>query len=249
MKFPVYGETDIGCVRRANEDAISCFQSEDGSFSLAVLADGMGGYEGGGIASELAVDSFQSQLLTLLNANEDWRPASIENFLLEAGRYANEAVFQRRESDENLAKMGTTLLVMLAYKDQFSLLHAGDSRCYSWDGQLQQLTRDDSVVQQMLDDGAISQQEAERVPYRNMLTKALGIDKDIDYTVSSAAYPQKGLLLLCSDGLFNALDDGEIISLLTTAVPLQEKTHSLIAASIANQASDNVSVILVQGQQ
>ncbi len=247
MSFQLYGETDVGCVREVNEDTIACCDWHDKNFALAIVADGMGGYHGGDIASQQAMTSVKAICLEALEAMKTLNATQAEALLLEAGAEANNAIFQQRLQDKALSRMGTTLVVALAYDNKLSVMHAGDSRCYRVAAmELQPLTHDHSMVQQMLDEGVINEQDVDNVPFRNMLTKAVGIEAFIDYTLNTFTIHPGEQFLLCSDGLFNALDEALIHNIVQNNDDIEQQVHSLIKQSLLKKASDNVSAILVK---
>ena len=247
MVFQVYGETDIGCVREANEDSINWHACDAGSFVLAIVADGMGGYEGGEVASRITVDIVTDTCLSALDECEDLSQAIVEALLLEAGAKANAEIFQQRLQNARLSRMGTTLVFALAYKSHLTLLHAGDSRCYRVGSHvLEPLTHDHSMVQQMLDEGAITEQDVDKVPFRNMLTKAVGIEEDLQYSLTTLNTEPGQQFLLCSDGLFNALSERVIHEIVQESGDISQQVHSLIKQSLAQGARDNVSAILLK---
>ena len=245
--YEVYGESDIGCARDQNQDTIDWHVADDGAFALAIVADGMGGYKGGEIASRIAVECVRTTCLKALEADEELNPDQAEALLLQAGAKANEAIFQQRLQNMELSRMGTTLVFALAYSNNLSLVHAGDSRCYRvLENKLEPLTRDHSLVQQMLDDGVIDKGDIENIPFRNMLTRAVGVERDLQYSVTTIATEPGQQFLLCSDGLFNAMDDAYICAALNEIDPIDQQVHNLIKRSLSQHASDNVSAILLK---
>ncbi|AZZ93551.1 serine/threonine-protein phosphatase [Hahella sp. KA22] len=248
LTYKVSGQSHVGCVRRANEDYIGWRVSTDGRRALAVLADGMGGHAGGAEASRIAVEAFIECAIDLMWRNVELSEYLIRERLLDAAEAANEAVCVERRLNEALSGMGTTLVAAFSYDGEACVVHAGDSRCYlvSQSGELRQLTRDDSVVQQMLDDGSITEQDAPHVPYRNMLTKALGCQEDLLFSCINVSLKEGERLLLCSDGLFNMLPHGVIGDLASGVRPQEERVDSLIAATLNKGAEDNVSVLMVE---
>lgn len=246
MGFRLYGATDIGCAREANEDSIDWLIAGDGRFALAILADGMGGYKGGEIASQATVACVRRvcadelEKLTALNQQQ------AEEILLRAGKQANQEIFQQRMENPELSRMGTTLVVALAFDKQLTLLHAGDSRCYKVASRkLEALTRDHSMVQQMLDGGVITETDVDNVPFRNMLTRAVGVEQELEYAVTTLELEPDDQFLLCSDGLFNALNEQTIHTILQANDEIGQQVHKLIEQSLVQQASDNVSAILL----
>lgn len=233
-------KSDVGRVRRRNEDAVAV----DEARGIAVLADGMGGLADGHLASREAVD-------VVFAALRDERRPSGGDALTEALEEANRRVLalaQRRGS----GPMGTTLVVLRVAADgSAALAHVGDSRAYLWRrGTLSPLTRDHSLVQEMCDQGLMSAEAARHAPERNVLTQALGIEAPLEFAVTALRAEPGDLVLLCSDGLWDMLDDARIAALLAACGPgrrgLTDAADALIAAANAAGGHDNVSVVLAR---
>lgn len=243
----IYGVTDIGCAREHNEDSIHWQALPHERGFLAVLADGMGGYGGGALASQLAVDYFSKCLVSSLEHQQDVNNDVILSLLTEAATLANKAVRQERSHHPEFQKMGSTLIAMLVLNKQYWLAHAGDSRCYcaSQEG-LQALTRDHSLVQELLDAGSLTEQEAERAPFRNVLTRAVGPDRDVQFSFSRHQFQQGESWLLCSDGLYNTLPVAVIDHWMQAGLSARETATALVQESVRLNAQDNVSVIVLK---
>ncbi|MAR89626.1 MAG: protein phosphatase 2C domain-containing protein [Pseudomonadota bacterium] len=243
----IYGITDIGCARQRNEDSIhwQALPGEQGF--LALVADGMGGYDGGDLASRVAVSYFTRCLLSALETTTDFSNDNLRLILAEAGNLANTAVRQERLNHPQYPKLGTTLLAMLVLGDGFWLVHAGDSRCYcaSGDG-LQPLTRDHSLVQELLDKGSLTAREAERAPFRNMLTRAVGPHPQVQFSFAKHRIQPGESWLLCSDGLYNALPAPVIDYWMRSGKSAREIAAALVRESLRHNAQDNVSVIVLR---
>lgn len=245
LKVLAAGATDIGSRRRYNEDAIDWWVADDKSSALAVLADGMGGYEGGEVASRLAVEACLAVLGQLKGVN-DHSPAVIEAALTDAIAHANRRIRDARRLDAERSRMGTTLVVVWIQGELAYIAHVGDSRCYRLSGErVEQLTRDDTVVQKMLDDGSIRSEDVSQVPFRNILTKAVGAEPTVTPTLLRLPVAAGERLLLCSDGLPGALSPTEWHGVTGGKASLATQVRNLIAASLAQEANDNVSVILL----
>jgi serine/threonine protein phosphatase PrpC len=243
----IHGVTDIGCVRKNNEDCIHWQPLDQENYYLAVLADGMGGYGGGAFASKLAVEYFTKCLLSSFEYQQQHSNDDIMNLLVDAASLANTAVRQERNNHPEFQKMGTTLIAMLVMDNEYWLLHAGDSRCYRSDEQgLIPMTKDHSLVQELLDQGTITEREAERAPFRNMLTRAVGPDKKVKFSFSKHRFQAGETCLLCSDGLYNTLPEPVIEHWLQANLPAKEIAQALIKESVRHNAQDNVSVIVLK---
>ena len=248
MSLQVYGESDIGFARRCNEDAIDWYQSSNGHNAIAVLADGIGGSKGGDVASQKAVDVCIKMLSPLAEKKELDITELIGALNLSVAE-ANHQIRVARESDNDLAKMGTTLLIVWMQGDQAFVANIGDSRCYRLNSKAAlQVTRDDTVAQAMVDDGSITEQEVCRVPFRNVLTKALGTEPEVKAEIQQIFLKPCESLLLCSDGLTGAVNSESWPSILAHQRTLKQQVESLVDESLSNKADDNVSVIMMTRQ-
>ncbi len=263
LRFEVAGHTDIGAVRKANEDSIDWYLSPSQELALAVVADGMGGHAGGAKASQMAVEIFVATLAIPLASKKPIDHERLETALYTAADQSHSAICGAREEHPEYSKMGTTLVALWAQDTHASLIHVGDSRCYrirktQQHLSMEQLTRDDSVVQSMVEDGTISAEDAEISPYRNMLTQAIGSDGGIIIHQSDVEIAAGDLFLLCSDGLYNELSTEAVLTLLhqenlfsqptseDTAPNLTRCAYKLAEAAKAAGGHDNISVILVR---
>jgi PPM family protein phosphatase len=228
-------QTHIGRVRERNEDTLLV----DEELGLLMIADGMGGYRGGEIASALAVRTIHECLLC--GIEED--PASQ---IREAGRRAGEAIRTRAGDDPVLAEMSTTLVLALCRGPRIHLAHAGDSRAYMIkESVMRRLTRDHSVVEKMVEGGEITPQQARQHPLRNIVTRCLGGCGDSSLDLQVVVWEPGSRLLLCSDGLTNMMED-EVIEEIVLRAGLDLSLACAWLVEAANQAGgkDNVSVIL-----
>lgn len=226
--------TDTGQVRANNQDAVLIAEP------VFAVADGMGGHAAGEIASQVAVESLQESQVTSLDS------------LVEAVREANRSVWQRASDDPELHGMGTTLCAIALVPgeagadEQIVVVNVGDSRVYQFhDGELTQLTDDHSLVEDLVREGRLSPQEARTHPQRNILTRVLGNDSDVEVD-SWLVDPHRGdRFLLCSDGLFNEVDDDKIASVLRRLADPDDAAHELVTLAIQGGGRDNVSVVVV----
>lgn len=233
------GDTDTGRVRAANEDNWGHVYASWGK--AFVVCDGMGGHIGGATASALAVKS----VLEYLQRDSMSNPAQS---LARAIEFANEQIYATALSQPELKGMGTTCVVLAQKDDGVWIGHVGDSRAYLWhDGQLFRLTRDHSFVQQLIDSGSITEEEAERHPRRNELLRALGVKAAVEVEVTSAAIlPSEGdRFLLCSDGLYGMTFDEGIRGILKQTSDNAEASRKLIQAANDAGGTDNITVSMV----
>ena len=247
MKYEFFARTDCGRVRSNNEDAVSV----DAEANVAVLADGMGGYSAGEVASSMAATFIRTEMGRWLN-QPSAPPTShdIRRALEICVDNANQAIYDAAFSNPDYAGMGTTLVVSVLSGERLVLAHVGDSRCYRLRaGVLKQITRDHSWLQEQLDAGLLTPQQAAVSNSRNLVTRALGVEPTVLVEINEFKMESNDLLLMCSDGLSEMLDQNEIAALVATDETLEEKTSRLIAAANANGGRDNISVLLVQAGQ
>lgn len=228
--------SDRGKARENNEDAVHA-----GPHLIAV-ADGVGGGPSGEVASEIVIR-------TLATLDTEPRPAASADALRAAVQAADRRIREAIEADPSLDGMGTTLTAMLADGDRLDLVHIGDSRAYAWrDGTLQQLTRDDTYVQGLIDKGVISKEEARAHPQRALVTQAVhgsGVNP-----MFAVVTPRPGdRFLLCSDGLSDYVEDTAIAQTLQEQADLAACAHRLVELALAEGAPDNVSVIVAEVEQ
>lgn len=244
MKLAVYGLSDVGLCREHNEDSISW----DIEMGLIMLADGMGGHNAGEIASELAVTAIRDALLDVLTPDIlESKMIKCDEALREAVVYANEEIHDQANRRIECAGMGTTVVITLFHEDKVTYAHVGDSRIYRLrQGEFKQLTQDHSLVQEMIDNGYLSQEEAMISSSRNLITRALGIAPDVEVDVSTDELDSEDVYLLCSDGLSDLLNEQDMAGIL-----IEQRNNLGIAAQqlvdLANErgGTDNISVILV----
>ncbi|MCL2013726.1 MAG: Stp1/IreP family PP2C-type Ser/Thr phosphatase [Oscillospiraceae bacterium] len=249
MKFA--GRTDIGLQRLTNEDCYAILNLQDGAV-VALVCDGMGGECGGGIASSIARDIIIDKLTG--GYNSAMSGSEIEELLKSSVRTANSEIYQRAKNDISLDGMGTTAVIALVNESVSHIVHIGDSRAYLCsEGKLYQLTRDHSVVQDMVEKGVIEKEEARIHPRKNLITRAVGIELDpcIDYMNTSAnreynsADGQK--LLLCSDGLTNCCEESDITKILQNdEISLEQMCDELINCANKNGGVDNITAVLLR---
>ncbi len=235
------GKTDVGRVRQENQDDYRAGELPGGAV-WALVCDGMGGAKGGREASQGAcnvIENFFQEQYAQCGAGQE------EPFLKKALLYANRFVFQKAAHEEALAGMGTTAVCALVRSGNVYLCHAGDSRAYLIrDGKLTQLTHDHSYVQELVDCGTITEEEAEHHPQKNIITKALGVDYRLEPEFPAAKLKREDRLLLCTDGLTNMVPVEEMEELLAQGT-FYDLPDRLIEAANAHGGSDNITALLL----
>lgn len=244
LKLAIHGVTDVGMNREHNEDSIGW----DADMGLVLLADGMGGHNAGEVASELAVATIRDALHDVLIP--ELVEANVINFadaVREAVVYANEEIHQQAHERVECAGMGTTLVLTLFHNGKVTYAHVGDSRIYRLrNGAIEQITSDHSLVQEMVDSGYLSEEEALLSTNRNLITRALGIAPDVEVDVITDDIEQDDVYLLCSDGLSDMVSDADLqATLLQHRQNLGAAAQALVDLANARGGSDNISVILV----
>ena len=248
--FRLYGGTDRGLVRKNNEDSIACVQFEHSPVVLAVVADGVGGHEGGEVASQLAVDSIEayvSKSVMQATSGGGYGDQWPEQILRQAIEDANTQINRQRQQQRRLASMAATVVALLLIEQRLSLAYMGDSRCYRWrDQQLAQLSHDHTVGQQLIDEAGVDEQQSQSNPYHHVLSRALGMDSPADIDSRSMDARNGDVYLLCSDGLTNSLSDEQIADILRSKTDVDACAEELIASANDAGGRDNISVVLVQ---
>jgi len=237
--------TDRGLVRPHNEDAIAF----DEQARVAVLADGMGGYNAGEVASRMATEMVRDELARLQSSERGKaaRSGQLQKLMVEAVQHANLRIFETSLTEPACRGMGTTVVAALFQQDRLVLAHLGDSRCYRFRrGVLTQLTHDHSQVQEQVDAGYLSADAARFAPNKNLITRAVGVGPHIDVDVGSHAVEQGDLYLLCSDGLSDMLTAQELSAMLAQDDgDLELLSEALVLAANQQGGRDNISVIVV----
>lgn len=245
--------TDPGMVRSHNEDSIAA----DPASGLVVLADGMGGYNAGEVASGMATTVITTEIRQLLAKVRPYDVDPESNKII-AGQMvreqvmkANTSIYQAAQSQPQYAGMGTTLVVCLFYDNKALVAHLGDSRLYRMrDGTLKQVTRDHSLLQEQIDSGLITAEQAKHAQHKNLVTRALGIDPAVEPEIREYETRPGDIYLLCSDGLCDMVTDEDIsMTLEVLGANLKLAAQQLVQMANDNGGKDNVSVILVRVQR
>lgn len=242
----IIGLTDIGKKRATNQDAYDIICFDDGT-GMAVICDGMGGAKGGDEASRLAVSTIHDRISRAYSAALD--EEGIKGLLVSAAQEANRNIFTTARSDEKLFGMGTTMVLALLRSGKLHIVHAGDSRAYlaAANGTLTQLTKDHSLVQNMIENGEITPDEAANHPQKNVVTRVLGVLGEIETDYTALTLSEGDKILLCTDGLCGFLSDDEIHKILTAnrKAPAEKLPALLIEAANAAGGGDNITVVVM----
>ena len=241
--------TDPGMVRSHNEDSIA----SDPANGLVVLADGMGGYNAGEVASGMATTVITTEIAQVLSGVQpyeldDKNEIVATRIVREQILKANTSIYQAAQSQPQYSGMGTTLIVCLFYDNKVMVGHLGDSRVYRMrDGKFSQVTRDHSLLQEQIDSGLITAEQAKTAAHKNLVTKALGIDPTVEPEIHEYESLVGDIYLLCSDGLCDMVSDEDIsMTLSMLGANLKLATQQLVQMANDNGGRDNVSVILVR---
>lgn len=247
MGYQVAGQSHTGAVRKSNQDVVEWQLSEAADRALLVVADGMGGHQGGEVASRLAVDAvLDAAGEALASMPPDAPDHEIRKILDRGFALANDRIKARRAEEPGLEKMGTTLVLAWVTGSRAHIAHIGDSRCYRLRKQQAVcLTRDDTVVQNMLEDGSITLADVPHVPFRNVLTRAVGSVEEAAPSHRTETLEPGDALLLCSDGLTDSVPEDRWPGIVHGHDGPASAVQTLIEAGLANGAGDNVSVVLL----
>ena len=236
--------TDQGRVRKQNQDACSYLQFElgDGTEILAaVVCDGMGGAKAGTIASEIAVETFMEEL-----RKDFYAPSVTDVQMLCAVKTANRLIYEKAQSDPDYEGMGTTLVAAVTDGSHVTVANVGDSRCYLIrDGGIQQLTKDHSVVEDMVDRGEIERADAWKHPRRNYITRALGAEEQVECDLFFRDLEPGDVLLLCSDGLSGVVNPQELLFEVVYGGELETAAERMVNIALERGAPDNVTALIL----
>jgi serine/threonine protein phosphatase PrpC len=247
MNYEICTQTDPGLTRDNNEDAVAF----DASTRLCILADGMGGYNAGEIASGMAAAFIKSEMGRWLSqAGRHANAKEVRRALEICVENANHSIFNAANSNPQYAGMGTTLVVGVFQDGRLMLGHIGDSRCYRLRGQeLQQITKDHSLLQEQIDAGLITPEQALTSLNKNLVTRALGVEDTVLVEVNEYRVDAGDLYLMCSDGLSDMVADPGIAAILMGAGTLEQKARQLVVAANEAGGRDNISVLLAYAKE
>ena len=234
-----YAMTDIGRTRVVNQDYVfSCLEPVGNLPNLFIVADGMGGHQAGDFASSYSVKKFLESVSLSLQKHP-------HKIFRDAIRYANKELIEKSRSNPDLRGMGTTMVALTIVGDKAYVANVGDSRLYLMEEELTQITIDHSLVQEMIRIGELTKENARNHPDKNIITRAVGAGKDINVDFFEFHITKDSTLLMCSDGLSNMVDDGQIAALLKSAKMPEKIGKKLIEAANRNGGKDNIAVIVI----
>ena len=243
----LFGKTDIGLVRETNQDAFSFGSFDDGN-CWAVVCDGMGGVSGGQVASEICVEKVSEAIKR--SYRKGITVSSAKNLLTTAINAANSAVFKEAQENIELKGMGTTVVAVLVLGSIAVVAHVGDSRAYLINDEINQITKDHSFVQLLIDTGKITEEEAKVHPDRNVITRAVGIEHVVDVEIDIVDINDNDKLLICTDGLNGYVPDADILKIIKEYG--DSSTEKLVETANNAGGRDNVTVVMlvedVQGE-
>ena len=237
----IYSATDVGQKRKMNQDYVFASSDPIGNLpNLFVVADGMGGHNAGDYASSHAV----SVVVEEIRQDRDFNPVKVIRHAIES---ANREIIEQAQKDEKLKGMGTTMVVSTIVGQYAYVANVGDSRLYVANRELQQITRDHSLVQEMVRMGEISVEEARNHPDKNIITRALGAERTVDVDFFDLKLEPESVILMCSDGLSNMVEDSRIKEILSRRdEALDERGRTLIGEANRNGGKDNIAIVLIE---
>lgn len=239
-----YAKSDVGKVREMNQDSYYISQSLD-DVQIYMLADGMGGYKGGEIASNLAIQSAKNYILNNFKEISKDRESIIQ-LLASSIEYANMVVYEKSKENEELQNMGTTLEIVLIYGNKAFIGHVGDSRIYRIRKSfIRKLTQDHSYVQKLVKDGTITQEEAKHHPQKNMLMKALGCNAFVEPDILVRGFLKDDIYIMCSDGLSNLVEQEEMYDIVLKE-NIEQAPKEFVELANERGGYDNITVAVIK---
>lgn len=234
-----YAMTDVGRTRSVNQDYVfSCLEPIGNLPNLFIVADGMGGHQAGDFASSYSVKKVLESVALSLQKHP-------HKIFEDAIRYANRALIEKSKGNPDLKGMGTTMVLLTIIGDKAYVANVGDSRLYLMEEELTQITVDHSLVQEMIRIGELTREDARLHPDKNIITRAVGAGRDIHADFFEFTITRQSILLMCSDGLSNMVDDGQLAVLLKSAQAPEKIGKKLIETANKNGGRDNIAVIVI----
>ncbi|MFA9375132.1 MAG: Stp1/IreP family PP2C-type Ser/Thr phosphatase [Lachnotalea sp.] len=232
--------TDVGQKRNINQDYVYTSEKSVGNLpNLFVVADGMGGHNAGDFASKFTVQ----KLVESIESNPETNPIKVIRQSIEC---VNKELITIADENSDLTGMGTTLVVATIVNDYIYVANIGDSRLYIINHEIRQITKDHSLVEEMIRLGEIDRQEARNHPDKNIITRAVGAGEDIAVDFFEMKLEQKDMILMCSDGLTNMIEDEEIRQIIETQKTPEQKAEKLVEKANSNGGKDNIAVVIIE---
>lgn len=239
----LYSSTDVGLQRKLNEDYYDDYVNDN--LTLMVVADGMGGHNAGEVASELAVKSFVHYFKENINKEKSYL-----DILKECVMYSNSIIYDESHNNEALLNMGTTIVVGLVVDNTLYVLNVGDSRAYLLNKYgFKQVSKDHSLVNDLLSNGTITEEEAENYVQKNVITKSLGSEKTVEPSMIALELEEDDMVLLCTDGLNTMIKNEEIEKVLRKDISNKDKVNELIDISLERGGYDNITITLFKNRE
>lgn len=234
----VFSITDVGKVRKMNQDYVFATDEPQGTLpNLLVVADGMGGHKAGDFASKFTVETLKEEIKHSLKEGP-------KEVLLDAVQVVNKKLIETAEKDIKLDGMGTTLVAATVIDHTLHFINVGDSRLYLINQEVKQISRDHSLVEEMLRLGGISEEEAKHHPDKNIITRAIGVKEEVEADYYEYALKKGDVILMCTDGLCNMVNEDEIFTIIKSARDIVEAGQLLINRANENGGKDNIGVVL-----
>ena len=234
-----YAMTDVGRTRTVNQDYVfSCLEPVGNLPNLFIVADGMGGHQAGDFASSYSVKKILESISLSLQKNP-------HKIFADAIRYANRELIEKAKANPELRGMGTTVVLLTIVGEKAYVANVGDSRLYLMEDTLTQITVDHSLVQEMIKIGELTKESARIHPDKNIITRAVGAGRDINADFFEFSLTEKSILLMCSDGLSNMVEDEQLAILLKSAKTPEKVGKKLIETANQNGGKDNIAVIVI----
>lgn len=232
--------TDIGKKRTSNQDYVYTCETPVGNLpNIFIVADGMGGYNGGGIASKCAAE-------TVVSSASESGETAVRKIFEEAINKANSEVYRKAATDDELKGMGTTLVLASINGECLHVANIGDSRLYVIGDEIRQITTDHSYVEEMIRVGGLDRESARNHPKKNIITRAVGAEETVSADYFTVRLTEGQTVLMCSDGLSNMLDDDEMLRIVKSQRDIAGKAEALINAANENGGRDNIAVVVVE---
>ena len=240
-------KSDIGRLRKLNEDYCGCYFKEDSNLSIFVLADGMGGHNAGEIASKVTVERILSKVSEFMESNDNKiTDKKIRNLSSDAIINANTNVVALSKCNSNMRGMGTTVVMAAIWDNKACISHVGDSRAYIVsESKIKQLTVDHSYIEELVKKGTITRENARNHPDRNMITRAIGVEDTVVIDIDIMKVKESDAIILCSDGLTNLIDENEILNIFLNGKGAENICDELLAEANRRGGYDNITAIVI----